>query len=170
MEISAPAGPNFGWQAVGCVTGIVSVFLLMGGALINPVVALLLSTLPVVWWGIGNRLNKDQQTTRIVLRIDQQDISLWEQSQSEQRRCFKKTARSTIHKLQFVYKKIDKNQLSCHIKISARDPSNGLKNSVFLVGNRSFWLPQREAEWLAHELGIWLKLPVTEVEVIENSA
>lgn len=38
-----------------------------------------------------------------------------------------------------------------------------------LIGNRPFWLSRQEAEWLAHKLSIWLNLPVTEVEAIENT-
>lgn len=167
IEISAPAESSFCRQPVGCVTCILSVYLLIGGAtMIHAGLALLLlGAVPVVWWKICNLLDKHRQATRIVLQIDQHDISLYEQFQSKQRRCLKKMALSQIHKLQLVYQ----NRQGCHVKISARDPSNTLKDSFFLVGNRSFWLSQKEAEWLAYELSIYLKLPVTEVEVIENS-
>lgn len=168
IEISAPAGPNFCWQAVGCFACVLSVVLLMGGSMISSVAAILLGTVSAVLWGIGNRLNNRRQSTNIVLRIDRHDISLWEQFQSEQWRCLNKKARKTIHKLQLVYK-IDKNGQSYHIKVSTRYSSNTLED-CFVIGNRSFWLSRIEAEWLAHELSIWLKLPVTEVQVVENSA
>lgn len=128
--------------------------------LTHPISAMLLGIFCLVLWMSGDGMNRNYSTARIVLRIDRQDISLWKLSRSQQWRCLKKTSRSSIHKLQLVYK-----QQKSHVQVRTGDSRHNLTDS-FLIGNRSFWLSQRESEWLAHELGIWLKLPVTEVEFI----
>ncbi len=164
IEISAPVVDGVLVQALVCVLGL---FLFVIGVQASPIVALVLGTVPIILWKRGDQLNHRSRTTRIVLRIDRQEISLWEQSQSGQQRCIKKTARSAIHKLQLFYK--EKEGHSCHIKVCTAYSSDNREDG-FLIGNRSFWLSRREAEWLADELGIWLGLPVKEVEVIDNSA
>jgi serine/threonine protein kinase len=167
IEISAPAGYNSLWGVGGCL--VVFLFFLMGGAtIVSPLTAAYLGTVLVSLWWLDGWSNKCCQFDRIVLRIDRQEISLWKYSQAEQW-CLNKMSRSTIQKLRLVYTKSNE-RTSYHVGISTtRDRGNALENS-FLVGNRSFWLSQKEAEWLAYELSNWLKLPVTEVEVINNSA
>jgi serine/threonine protein kinase len=165
IRISAPAGNGIVLQILVCIVGL---FLFIMSLSINPFAALIIGTTCVVFWKIGDRLNCRSQTTRIILRIDQQDISLWKESLSRQPRCFKKIARSAIQKLQLVYRREAGGQ-SYHIKICTAD-SSCIRKDGFLIGNRLFWLSRREAEWLAHELSVWLKLPVTEVEVVDNGA
>ncbi|MCU0537441.1 MAG: hypothetical protein MUD14_26430, partial [Hydrococcus sp. Prado102] len=173
IEISSPAGYQGG---EGCLVFLLVIFLLMGGAMtISPLIALSvlslgalsLGTVLVSLWWLDDWSNKCCQFDRIVLRIDRQEISLWKYSQAEQW-CLNKMPRSTIQKLRLIYTKPN-GTTSYHVGIATRDRSNALENS-FLVGNRSFWLSQKEAEWLAYELSSWLKLPVTEVEVINNGA
>lgn len=169
IQISAPAGNGIILQVFICIVG---VFLFIAGMMhgisITPVAALIAGIVSVILWNMGDRLGRQMRTTRIILQIDQQDISLWEKPRSGQLRCLKKTARSAIYKLQLVYTKSSSSQ-SCHVKVCTAATSSR-QTEEFLIGNRSFWLPRREAEWLAHELSNWLKLPVTEVEVVNHGA
>jgi len=118
-----------------------------------------------IYWFFRTR--KRHQSTQVWFQIDQSDVYLWEQypSQRLQRR-LDKIPRSAIQKLKLVYKKGQKT--GYHVGISARSVGHASEKMI-LVGNRSFWLSQAEAEWLAAELSIWLKLPITEVEVVKGN-
>jgi serine/threonine protein kinase len=168
IEIYAPAGIGDGTvlQVFTFIFGGVFFICVVSSLPVqtHPLGSLLLGIVCLVCWMIGDWMKRHYPTTRIVLRIDRQDISLWKLSQSQQWRCLKKTSRSSIHKLELVYK-----QQKYHVQVRTADSRHNLTDS-FLVGNRSSWLSQREAEWLAHELGIWLKLPVKEVEVVDSGA
>lgn len=133
---------------------------------INPVLAMYIGVItfavPVICNSIDNSIgSRRRSSTKIILQIDRHNISLWKQSQLEQRECLDKIDRNKIHKLQLAYKAEENN--SYHIRICTRYSNNTRKDSL-LVGNRTFWLSQIEAEWLAYELSTWLKLPVTEIE------
>lgn len=108
-----------------------------------------------ILWGSRN-LSKLSQPSKVVLRIDQQTISLWEQSDLAKERCLKQATRKSIKELKLVH---SGNRF--HILISTDSVTKD-----FLVGNRSYWLSETEAHWLAHELSSLLELPVRHVEVI----
>ncbi|MBD2578143.1 serine/threonine-protein kinase [Oscillatoria sp. FACHB-1406] len=101
------------------------------------------------------------ESSYIVLKIDKNEIFLWRQFQDKEREsiCLKQAFSANIRKVQLVHK-----DNFYHIKL-VTSYSN---KDDFLVGNRTFWLSQGEAEWLANELGIWLEMPVTEVQVVEK--
>lgn len=171
IEISAPAAPNNAW-GWGCVGSMFYFFICI--IILSSIPSLILGlvlivVIPAFWSPIGAAIKhrakmRPQTLTRVLLRIDQNNISLWEQSYSEEH-CLYSMPRSTIYKLQMVHKS-SKKRMHCHIKITAKYPDKTLEES-FLVGNQTFWLSRQEAEWLAYELSIWLKLPVKEVEVVE---
>ncbi|MEO0539006.1 MAG: serine/threonine-protein kinase [Cyanobacteria bacterium P01_A01_bin.123] len=167
VEISAPASMSFGWVTATCLTGALCIFILIGGATISLSMAIILGSVPVVAWMICAYINRRRENTEVVLRIDQQNISLYEQPEIGQKQCFNQAERGSIYKLQLVYKVHKKYGQSCHVKIHTGDPTQ-VSGDYFLIGNRTFWLSRREAEWLANELSVWLKLPVTEVEVVES--
>jgi serine/threonine protein kinase len=161
IEISAPVYYCLSTAiAFSCLGIVLSLFI----ANINPVAGMVsfVIVIALLWWKIQDWMIHSPETSRIVLRIDRQDISLWHLSRSQQWRCLKNTSRSSIHKLELVYK-----QQKYHVQVRTGYSKYNLTDS-FLVGNRSSWLSQREAEWLAHELSIWLNLPVTEVEVVDS--
>ncbi|MFB8792356.1 MAG: hypothetical protein U7123_26785 [Potamolinea sp.] len=94
-----------------------------------------------------------------MLRIDQQTISLWEQSDLPKERCLKQATRKSIKELKLVHR-----QGKCYILLSCINQFDD-STEEFIVGNKAFCLSLDEAEWLAFELSIWLKLPIREVEV-----
>jgi serine/threonine protein kinase len=162
IEIYAPL-PDGMYGCLLCFVGVLCLFFYIAIVSINPVVAFFVGCIVnvILWWNSQDLRIHSPRPSRIVLRIDPDDISLWKLSRSQQWHCLNKTDRSSIYKLQLVYKR-----QHYHVKVCTRYSH---KDS-FLIGNRSYWLSRIEAEWLAHELGIWLKLPVTEVQVVESSS
>jgi hypothetical protein len=111
-----------------------------------------------ILWIYRNQI-KYSASHKVVLRIDQQTISLWEQSNLPKERCLKQATRKSIKELKLVH-----SGNLFHILISTDSVAKD-----FFVGNRSYWLSETEAPWLAHELSSLLELPVRDVEVIVQS-
>ena len=158
IEISAPAEERFGWTSMAVLISVIFPFFLGTGSIISPVVALFLGAVLSSCWGCKALDNHLRRNNKIVLRIDQHEVSLWEQFQSsQQQQCLKTTSRSRVYALQLIYNE----QQEYHIEICTRNSGKAFKEG-FLVGNRSYWLSSTEAEWLARELSTWLKLPLHE--------
>ncbi len=137
------------------------------------IVILLLGIAPVpvfISWSFRSK-KEHHKSTKIILKIDRYSVMIWEQfqlqpSQYRERR-LAQIPRSAIQKLRLVYKK--GMSARYHVCISGKSGGAGAEKNL-LVGNRSFWLSQQEAEWIAYELSVWLNLPITEVEVRHGSA
>jgi hypothetical protein len=136
------------------------------------IVTLLSSIAPMVgfiYWSLRSKKNR-HKSAKTILKIDQYSVFIWEQFQIEpfqyRERRLAQIPRSAIQKLKLVYKKGKK--ASYHVCISGKSTGTGSEKNL-LVGNRSFWLSQQEAEWIACELSVWLNLPITEVEVRHGS-
>ncbi len=132
------------------------------------IIILLSSIAPMlgfIYWSFRSKKNR-HESVKTILKIDRYSVVIWEQFQMKpfqyRERRLAKIPRSAIQKLKLVYKK--GVSASYHVCISGKSADTSFEKNLF-VGNRSFWLSQQEAEWIAYELSVWLNLPITEVEV-----
>jgi len=167
IAISAPVANGNEFLSIGCLLLLI-LFIAVTSAGVSFWFALLLGIVPATYLGKSMSSNQTERTTRIILQIDQREMTLWQHAhQSGKRRCLKQADRSRIHKLELV-SQCGKERRRCHIKLCTGCPSNNYEDG-FLVGNQSFWLSRTEADWLAFELSEWLKLPITEVKIVEST-
>jgi hypothetical protein len=119
-------------------------------------------------WRIKKFFDRDCQPDKILLRVDQDTVSLWRKSQSAHR--LNQAPRHLLRSVQLVYLSNAKKPCRYHVQLRADAESSSIhsKNN-FKIGNRTFWLSWQEAHWLAYELSSWLELPVSTVEVIDNN-
>lgn len=173
LEISAPASSQNTLFLLGCIAcfflGPLYLTAVASSAVVNPWMGLAVGAAPIILWQLGRLLNRRGEPERVLLRINSQTISLWKKSNPEN--CLNQVSTASICRLQVVYKSTSKGTSGYHVQLATtQNPSSYRSGDKVLVGNRQFWLSQQEAYWLAYELSTWLKLPVAELEVIENTS
>ncbi|PSN16843.1 serine/threonine protein kinase [filamentous cyanobacterium CCT1] len=94
---------------------------------------------------------------KILLIVGQDEASIVREGKSK--KYLRKVPRSSIQGVQIVARY--RFDTGYHVDLKVKGHLTNL-----VVGNVQFWLSRQEAFWLAYELSTWLKLPVTEVEVV----
>ena len=179
IEISAPAVNGCSLQALA--VGLFVFFFMFLTVAPFGLVGAFIGAVPVIIWLLGSSRENRAPIADILLRIDRCDassfrksqsfynVSLWRKSQTDKLVCLDKADCRQVQKLQLFYKAASDGKQSCHVRITT-DASTRASKGYFLIGNRTFWLSRPEAVWLAGELSAWLKLPISEVEVVESAA
>lgn len=185
LEISAPEDVGSYWLSFGCL-GCLGYFIsftafpylinLLASAQASLWMALLLGSLPILIWQFRRLLGGSSKDKKIIIRVERNWISIWRQTKSK--KFLRQVHINAVYGVQIAYKiqasqKSDQYyppaQNSYHVQLkvaeSLPERASGYR---FLVGNRQFWLSRQEAYWLASELSTYLKVPVTELEVIET--
>jgi|GEM_PF-239020 serine/threonine protein kinase len=174
MEISTAAPLIVAFFPLGCIMcffGIPYFLLIVASALSNPFIAILLGIFPLMLWRIIKYFSKIIDPGNILLVITRQDASLIKQRGQEKdfRKCLQKVPLSSIQSIQVVHFSSYKNYFNYHVQLKVGKFNFSPGYTDIVVGNRRFWLSRQEAFWLASELSNWLKLPVTEMEVVQNN-
>lgn len=172
LEITAPAGSPSDRAAAGCLVFLLSIpCFVIAASVINPLFGLALGAVPPILWQLSRHsLRANQAKARIALHIDANTVSLWKQTDIEQR--LNEAPLKNIQGIQVCHLNKDQKIRGYHVQLKIVESAvrdRGAEEFI-IVGNRKFWQSKREAFWLAYELSVWLKLPVTELEVVENSA
>jgi len=175
IEVVAPENLScqtwFLWIAAGVCLGPTSLAIIFRIVSLYPVTGLSLIAVAVglltLWW-IGDSRVYPNNLRKIVFKADKKRVSSWRINRNK--KLLSHADIKLVNSVQIVYfagSSHHSNRYHVQLKI-AEDPA--IHAWYIVVGNRKFWLPRPEAYWLAYELSTWLKVPVTELEVIETSS
>ncbi|NJL47868.1 MAG: serine/threonine protein kinase [Leptolyngbyaceae cyanobacterium SM2_5_2] len=140
-------------------------------ALSNPLLVLPLGALPLILWKITKYLFELVDLNKVLLIANQQDVLVVKQrgQDQESRKCLRKVPIDLIQSIQIVHHSSAVIHYRYHVKLKINRSNFNPGYADILVGNRTCWLSRQEAFWLSSELSNWLKLPVTEMEVVVGS-
>jgi serine/threonine protein kinase len=186
LEISAPESLGSYWFSLGCL-GCLGYFISFAWVfpyLVNLLasvqpsfwIALLLGSLPILIWHICRFLDGPPVDRKIVVRVEQNWISIWRQANRQ--KCLSQVRINAVYAVQIAYKSQNSHKPNqyylparnnYHVQLKMAEPLPKRRSGHrFLVGNRQFWLSRQEAYWLASELSSYLNVPMTELEVIDS--